>query len=240
MKFLDIDSPLMQGLSKVADLMILNLLTVVCCIPVITVGPALTALNYMALKIVRNEDSYIVRGFFKSFRENLRQGIIIWILFLLAAFVLWFDYVVMGSTETQFGGIGQILVGVAAIFVICTALYAFPLLAKFQNSIRATLKNALLVSMMQFPKTVLMFVMYLIPLLIFIFVFQMIPFVLFFGFSVPAWVSAKLYNKFFQKLEDRYWESRGGKPEEEKTEDGEDVRIFRDELDSTLQDKTVR
>lgn len=240
MKFLDIDSPLMQGLSKVADLMILNLLTIVCCLPVITVGPALTALNYMALKMVRNEEGYIARAFFKSFKENLRQGIMIWLLFLLAALVLVFDYFIMGSTETQMAGIGQILVGVAAIFVISTALYAFPLLAKFKNSIGTTLKNALLVSMMQFPKTVLMFVMYLIPMLIFIYFFEMIPFVLFFGLSVPAWVSAKLYNKFFQKLEDKYWESQGGKPTaEEKNEGEEDVRIFRDELDSTLQDKTL-
>lgn len=240
MKFLDIDSPLMQGLSKIADLMILNVLTIVCCLPVITVGPALTALNYMALKMVRNEECYIVKGFFKSFKENFRQGIIIWLLFLLAAYVLVFDYIVVRSEETQIAGIGQILVGVATIFVICTALYAFPLLAKFQNSIRVTLKNALLVSMMQFPKTVLMFVMYLIPMLVFIYFFELIPFVLFFGLSVPAWVSAKLYNKFFQKLEDKYWESQGGKPKAEgQNEDGEDVRIFRDELDRTLQDKNV-
>lgn len=241
MKFLDIDSPLMQGLSKVADLMLLNLLTILCCIPVITIGPSLTALNYMTLKMVRDEDCYIAKGFFKSFKENFRQGVLVGILLLIAAVVLLYDRFIIANSGVQYAGLIQILIGVASIFVICTALYVFPLLAKFSNSIKSTLKNALLISILQFPKTLVMFVLYLIPLLVFLYSFQLIPFVLFFGLSVPAWLSAKMYNKVFQKLEDQYWESQGGKAEtDEENEDGEDERIFRDELDETLQDKTVQ
>lgn len=59
----NLDSPVMQALGKVADLMWLNVLTMICCIPVITIGPSLTAMHYMALKIVRNEECYITRGF---------------------------------------------------------------------------------------------------------------------------------------------------------------------------------
>ena len=241
MKFLDIDSPLMQGLSKVADLMLLNLLTILCCIPVITIGPALTALNYMTLKMVRNEDCYISRGFFKSFKENFHQGVMIGILILIAAVVLVYDRFIIANSQVQYAGLIQIMIGVASIFVICTSLYVFPLLAKFRNTVRATLKNALLISIMQFPKTLVMFVLYLIPMLIFVYFFQLIPFVLFFGLSVPAWLSAKMYNKVFQRLEDQYWESQGGKAEtDEENEDEEDVRIFRDELDETLRDKSVQ
>lgn len=241
MKFLNIDSPLMQGLTKVADLMLLNLLTILCCIPVITMGPALTALNYMTLKMVRNEDTYIVRGFFKSFKENFFQSLLIWLLFLVLGIVLVFDYLIIGSSEASYAGVMQMLILVAGIIVICTLLYVFPVLAKFRNNIRVTLKNALLISLVQFPKTILMFIMYLIPLVIFLTSFQLIPVVLFFGLSVPAWVSAKLYNKLFQKLEDKYWEAQGGNPAEgDPGEDGEDERIFRDELDETLKDRTLQ
>ena len=69
MKFFDLESPLMQILNKVADLMILNILTVVCCIPVITTGASLTAMHYVALKMARNEECYIARDFFKSFKD---------------------------------------------------------------------------------------------------------------------------------------------------------------------------
>lgn len=241
MKLFDIDSPLMQGLGKIADLMILNLLTLACCLPVITVGPALTALNHVALKIARNEETYIVKSFFKSFKENFRQGVLIWLLFLAVGTVLVCDYFILNGSESKYATVMQVLVLVAAVFVIFTFLYVFPVLARFHNTIRATLKNALMISIAQFPKTVLMFVMYLIPLLVFLNFFQLIPFVLFFGLSVPAWASAKLYHKFFKKLEEQYWEQhKSAAGEDGQAQEEEDVRIFRDELDETLQDKTQR
>lgn len=237
MKFLDIDSPLMQGLSKLADLMILNLLTVFCCLPIITVGPALTALNYMSLKLVRNEDCYVVRGYFKSFKENFKQSTIIWLLMLFIAILLGMDFFIMfGADGGGINDIMQILIFIAAFFWLCTALYVFPVLARFQNTIRATLKNALLMSIMQFPKTVVMAIAYLIPLVLFIYFFQLTPIVLFFGFSVPAWVSAKLYDKLFKKLEDKFIEEHG--PVDAEVGE-EDEHIFSDELDETLQDKSV-
>lgn len=237
MKLFDLDSPLMQGLSKMADMMILNLLTLVCCIPIITVGPALTALNYMALKMVRNEECYIVKGYFKSFKENFKQSTIIWFLMLLVAVLLVTDFYIIIGSESETGSIMQILIFVAAIFWLCTALYVFPVLAKFHNTIRATLKNAFLMSIMQFPKTVVMAVAYLIPLLLFIYFFQFTPIVLFFGFSVPAWVSAKLCDKLFKKLEANYLEEHGPISSDVGEED---EHIFSDELDETLQDKLTK
>ena len=79
MKIFDLDSPLMNVLNKMADLMWLNILTLICCIPVITAGAALTSMHYVALKIVRNEESYITRSFFKSFKTNFRQATLIWL-----------------------------------------------------------------------------------------------------------------------------------------------------------------
>ena len=67
-KLFNIDSPVMRFLGKVADLMILNLVTLLCCIPVVTIGASLTAMHYVLLKMVRNEESYIVRSIFKSFK----------------------------------------------------------------------------------------------------------------------------------------------------------------------------
>ena len=69
MKLFDADGPLMQGLNKVADLMILNIIALLCCVPIITIGASITALYYMALKIVRGEEVYIFKGFMKSFKH---------------------------------------------------------------------------------------------------------------------------------------------------------------------------
>ena len=76
MKIFDLDSPLMNVLNKMADLMWLNILTLICCIPIITAGAAFTSMHYVALKIVRNEESYITRSFFKSFKTNFVQVVL--------------------------------------------------------------------------------------------------------------------------------------------------------------------
>ena len=73
-RFLDMDSPLMRVLNRVGDLMILNILMIICCIPVITVGAACTGMHYVLLKMVRDREGYLVRGFFKSFVMNFKQA----------------------------------------------------------------------------------------------------------------------------------------------------------------------
>ncbi len=230
MKFLSLDSPLMQGLGKMADLMWLNVLTLICCLPVVTVGASLTAMNYMALKIARNEECYITRGFFKSFKENFRQATLIWLIILAVIAVLVGDFLIMGSSAAEFGALLRGVITAAAVLVVFTCMYVFPVLAKFENSIFRTLKNAFLMSLMQFPKTILMIIMYAVPLVVFFFVLQLMPLSLLFGLSAPAWGSAKLYNKLFKKLEDQILEASApeGEPEE-------DERIFRDELDPALE-----
>lgn len=232
MGLFNLDSPLMQFLSKVADLLLLNMLVLFCCIPIVTVGASLTALNYMALKMARNEECYIVRGFFKSFRQNFKQATLIWLLFLLVAAVLTVDFLIMGSSGIEFGGMIRVIITVFAVMVLFTFLYVFPMLARFENTILRTIKNAFLMSILQLPKTILMIIFYVLPVLILIFFFQIAPLAFFFGLSVPAFLSAKLYSKFFKKLEDQI------RPVDEPVEEpGEDERIFRDELDESLFDE---
>ena len=73
-RLLGLDSPPMKIMGKFADLICLNFLALFCCIPIITIGASMTALHYVALKIVRDEEAYITRSFFKSFKENFKQA----------------------------------------------------------------------------------------------------------------------------------------------------------------------
>ncbi len=234
MKFFDIDGPLMQGLTKIADLMILNFLTILCCIPVVTAGASFTALHYQMLKMVRNEDTYVARGFFKSFKENFKQATIIWILILISVAFIIFDYIVIGFSEE--GGIAYwygVVLGAFAIFIAFTVTMVFPILAKFSNTVIRTIKNAMAISVLKFPLTILMIIMYVLPLLIGYFFYPLIPLVLMFGFSLPAYGSAKLYNKFFKKLEEQILETMRANGELVEEEPDPD-RIFKDEIDESL------
>ena len=243
MKLFNLDSPLMQFLNKVADLMWLNILTLICCIPVITVGPALTALHYMALKIARDEECYITKDYFKSFKLNLRQGILIWLIEVVVIALLVGDFLILRYSTISFGQPMKIILAVVAVIVLFTFTFVYPVLSKFDNTVMRTIKNAFFIGILQFPKTILMMILSVVPAALFILAPQIIPVVFLFGFSAPAWVSAKLYNKFFQKLEDKMngVDEAEGEEGAEKLEDSEeDERIFKDELDESIQEEPPR
>ncbi len=231
MKLFNLDSPLMQALSRMADLLWLNLLTFICCLPIVTVGASFTSLHYMSLKMARNEESYISRGFFRSFKLNFKQATIIWILQAVIFAILGFDFYLMFFSEQETNIVFQVIIYLMAMLVLMASTFVYPVLAKFDNPVTKTIKNAMLISIMQFPKTLLMIVMSIAPIVILLMFPVATPIVLLFGFSVPAYIFAKLYNKFFKKLEDRFLEANGQLVEEQT---GEDERIFKDELDPVL------
>ena len=158
-KLFNLDSPFMQFMNRVADLMWLNILFVISCIPVITVGPAITAMFYITLKMVRNEESYITKGYFKSFKQNFIQGTVIWLIAILAGGLLLLDYfIISGRMGVNVGNpsiisVMQVLLIVVLIFYLFTFTFVFPLLSKFDNSIKNTIKNAFIMSIRHFPVT---------------------------------------------------------------------------------------
>lgn len=214
MKIFDLDSPLMTALSKVADLMLLNFLALICCIPIFTAGASLTALHYMVLKLARNEEGYIARGFFKSFKQNFKQATIIWLMLLVMIVVLVLDFYIVLQSTSRFSLVLLVIILLVTVLVSFTATFVFPVLAKFDNTIKSTIKNALMMSILQFPKTILMIIINLVPIALVLLSFSMLPMLLLFGMSVPAYLSALLYKKFFKKLEDQITGVDGSEEEE--------------------------
>lgn len=238
MRLFNYDSPFMQALNKVADLLWLNVLTLICCIPIVTIGASMTGMHFVALKMARNEECYIARDFFKSFKRNFRQATIIWLMMLAAFAILFCDFYIMGHTEMSFSFVIRIGLMIIALMLLFVSKLVFPVLARFTNTVLRTIKNAFFIAILILPRTILMMVVSLLPAAILIFFPQILPIVLMFGFTGPAWVDAKLYSKVFKTLEDQI---RKENPPEETEEDGEDERIFRDELDESLvEDSGIR
>lgn len=233
MKFFDYDSPLMQFLTKVANLMIINVLTIICCIPIVTIGAALTAMHYMCIKMVRNEDGEIVKGYFKAFKDALKQATGVWLVLLAFILVFFGDYVIVYYSGIQFPYWFQVSLSAVAIVILLVFMMVFPLMGKFYNTTFRTIKNALIISIAKFPITLLILIMNAIPVVITLFFFQLFPMVLMFGMSVPAYGAAKLLNKYFLKLEEHISQTQGG-GEAVDTEPEEDERIFHDQLDDGL------
>lgn len=156
MKFNWTDNPIMRGLSRICDFILLNLLWIVCSIPIITIGASTTALYAVMLKIVKNEEGYIAKGFLKAFKENFKESTILWLIVAAVGLLIGMDFQFSGAM----GGIAQIIF--QSIFMLfgflwlCVFLYVFPLAARYENPIKNTLKNAFLISTAKLPYTLIM------------------------------------------------------------------------------------
>lgn len=165
-RFFNMDNKFFVFMGKVADLCLLNLVCILCCIPVVTAGASLTALYYVTMKMVRNEEAYIFRSFFKSFKQNFRQATVINLIMLVAALVLYLDTKIVGGMGNSFGKILGIIFAMFTMVYLIIFLYLYPVLAKFYNSIKNTFKNAILMGIRHLPYTFVMLAISACPLLI--------------------------------------------------------------------------
>ncbi|MGN0376623.1 MAG: YesL family protein [Suilimivivens sp.] len=200
-KIFDLDSPLMNGLNKLADLIWLNILTVICCIPIITIGASMTALHYVVLKMVKDEESYITKAYFKSFKQNFRQATLIWLILLGIMLLLVGDFIIFRFSGIAFPWWFQAVLLAIAILVLFATMHLFPLLSRYENSIKNTYKNSLFMGILNLPKTILMMLCWVIPGVIILYFDQILPIVLVLGISGPAFMNALLYKKSFQRFE---------------------------------------
>ena len=203
-KIFDLDSPIMRVMNRIADLLILNMITLICCLPVITIGAALTAMHSVLLTMVRNKDSYIFRSYFQSFKQNFRQATALWLIFLAAFLFIGYDLYLIMYSGMQFPKIVVWLLLIVAAALIMISIYAFALEARFVNTVRTTFNNAVILMIAAFPRSLGMLAITLLPVVLLYFsgtIMQLFPLLVMFGISVPGYVCALLYSPVFKKLE---------------------------------------
>ena len=200
-KIFDMDSPLMRFLNRVGDLLILNMIMIICCLPIITIGAACTAMHYVLLKIVRDEEGYLVKGFFKSFVQNFKQATLAWLLMLVVAAVYVGDAIIFGYSSITFPRAMVIAVIVVGVIAMMVGIYVFPLLARFDNTVRNTIKNAAILAFANLPKTFVIAFIYAIPLILAYFSGYSYIFIFMFGISLPAYCAAWVYSSIFKRFE---------------------------------------
>ncbi|MBR5969650.1 MAG: DUF624 domain-containing protein [Lachnospiraceae bacterium] len=240
MGLFSIDGPLVAFLNRLADLVVLNILTLICLLPFFGLlavlsgfleattgmvlfsslsffsGCAVCAEHHCIIKILLDEDCPVFKTFFKSCRVNFRQGNLLWSGFLLMFLVLGMDIRILSAQEenTLFS-VMQVLCGAVMLLVLFVFLYAFPLQSRYVNPLKATVKNAFILSVYAFPRTLLQIVVFaLMPLAAGFIGIRMFPFFLLFGFSVPAYLRAKIYLPVLLRLEGEQEREKGEEEEE--------------------------
>ena len=213
MKLFSPDSKFMRAMSMLGDLCLLNLAFLVCCVPIVTVGPAITALDTAAFRLVRDGAGRPVTVFFQTFRQNLRRGICLWLVLLLAGGFVTLDIWLFAAFTGPLRLLEVVFV-LLLVLVLFTAGYAFPLLSQFENTVKGTLKNALFLSLGYLPRTLAITVLNVFPFALLLWnmlLFLECGFVwVFLYFAAAAYLNAKLLEKVFAPY--REPKKEGGDP----------------------------
>lgn len=206
MNIFSMDNAFFRIVGKMVDLVWLNILTVIFCIPVVTAGASLTAMYYVVMKMVKKEEGSITKDFWKSFRENFKPVTGIWLVVLAVLCFYVCDMYLL--KQGVMDGYGSLLtatrIGISAIliFVYLMLCYIFPLMARYDNTVKATLKNAVLLLFGFFPKSVSMGIIYLFPIALMLLSDYFIFIWLLWGLSFPGFCCGQLMVGIFEKTED--------------------------------------
>ncbi len=202
MNLLNENNPISIFLNKLGDIVIANLLFILCSIPIITIGSSLTALYHCCLRSVKGNNPGTVKTFFRAFKENFVQSLIVWLMFLAAAVILFLNIRFLNSVPSAFGKpflyVSMGIAGLAAIL----ALYVFAVIAAFANTTLNLIKNAFAFAFMHFPSTILIAAATILPMFM---TYQDIKFMplyaccwFFFGFGLTAYMNSLLFYRMFK------------------------------------------
>ncbi|MBH1940061.1 DUF624 domain-containing protein [Mobilitalea sibirica] len=179
--FFNMDNAFFSTLNKFTDMLFLSVIWIILCIPIITIGPATTALYYATVKVVRKERGYLMREFFKSFRMNFKRGaivgVILSIVYMILAFDLYYSWTMLAVDSKK----GSVLLGVfiALTFItLCFTLYVYPILSRFDMTVKQLMKAAIYMSMRHLPFTVAMAVVAALGIASVLFVSMVLLFIL--------------------------------------------------------------
>lgn len=196
--FFNPENKIWTGLSTAADLMLLNIMWFITCIPIITIGVATTSYYYTVHKVIRNQKSGIWTEYWSSFKTNFKQATQIWLIFLAIFVVLGLDIAIclpyleagekIGSAVYFF----YILLGVNLVWF----MYVFAYLARFEDTNKVTLKNAAGMAFLNLPSSLL--VMVIMAVTVYFFRYPAL-----FIWFVPA-IAMMLLNRILERVFRKY------------------------------------
>lgn len=191
------DGPLIQILNKAMGCLILNMVFLLTCLPVVTIGAALSALYYTIQKVLKNDRGYVVRSYFQCIKKNWKQTIPTGIMFVVLFLVFQSDsWILQEVAESGYDfGNAYMLFEVLKFIAIIYAIWIFGYIARFEIGMKGVLKNASLLMIRHLPTSLLLlvilllggFAMYLLPITAFI-----LP-------VVMMWFTTVLMERVFNK-----------------------------------------
>lgn len=200
------DSWLIRFLTRVCDLLFLNIALVLSCCTVVLSGTAVTSLYSITLKMMRGQDYDPIKGFLRGLRENFLTSSFAAILLLGDVTLLAVLRSALYAETLLMPPAAFVLLSILAVFLTALLSYLFPLLARYENTFSRHLSNAVRLALANLPVTFLLTAVNLLPLLICFLIPSALgvvfAFWLLFGFAAGAWINSFYLNRIFESRED--------------------------------------
>lgn len=193
------ESIFMKIMYKLNDLFLLNVLWIVTSLPIITIGASTAALYTVVLKMSRNEEAYISRSYFKAFRENFKQGTILWLIIMAAGGIIYLDLYITATGYMRGKDVLSVVFLLVSILYMLIVLYIFPVLARFEASVGKLIKIASYLSLRHIGYTLLILLITWIPIVLVAVSLYFLPVNLIIAISGSAYLSALLFQRIFSK-----------------------------------------
>lgn len=198
------DNKFFEILGKITDIIILNLLLIIFCIPIITIGASVSSAYSVGMKMIKNKEAYITKEFLKQFKMNFKECIIIECIFLGIGILIGVDFYISKLIYNQYMNMSlQFIFNIMGIIFIFAVSYVFAIVAKFNNTIKNTIINSILMPIKDLPYTIIIIVVNFSPLLLIYwgsnYWAQLIFFYIVIGFGINIYVNSIFFNKIFNK-----------------------------------------
>ena len=142
------------------DCIYLSAIFLLTCIPIFTIGAALTSLYYTVQKVLKNDRGYVGGEYWHAFKTNFKQSTCIWLIVLLVGVVLMGDVRILKIMDEAGNPMGKGYIFFQGLLVLLAlwCSYVFPYVARFENKTKAIMKNAAFMAVLNLPRTFLILV----------------------------------------------------------------------------------
>lgn len=204
---LNLDSGFSKFMNRVSDLFLLNILWIVCSIPIITIGASTTALYSVDLNLLSEDEGHITKSFFKAFKEHFKKSTVIWLIILLVSIVLCVNLVFWLKCGLSIAYIALPFIFFAILVFLLVSPYIFPVLSKSNSSILSTIKYCFFISIKALPYSLLI-TLFGLSVLFATFYFPIVfLFMILLGVAVHSYMVSRIFlivynknNNLFSKI----------------------------------------
>lgn len=186
-----------QAVSNIVNICFVSVLWLIWCVPIFTIGASTTAMYYTVNKVIRHGRSYVFTEFWRSFKRNFKQATLIWLVLLVVGVFLFMDAVIMRAFYEAGAQVGYffLLFYILLLFEGVLIMYIYGNLARFENTTKKIVKNAILMAVAHFPWSFLIFVLLLLTILL----IYVIPLGILFLPGVYTLLCCKILERIFRR-----------------------------------------